>query len=767
MVTICDRWDGGVTRTGMGQRRQNGGRGHFGQRSLMLGLSTITLLAFASPALAIKEKPLIKPVVEDPAPGTAADFVADKLTYDPKTKTATATGRVVLTYGPYTLVATRVTYNEVSDMFTANGSVELREPNGNVMRSATLELTNRFKQGFARQLKALLTNDVTITADYARRIEGGITIFENAHYTACKDCSTRKGDPLWELVSDETTHLQQEHDLIHINPRLKISGVTVAGLPYIRMADPTVKRRTGWLTPKFHYGKEYGPAVETPFFWAVAPDKDVTFRPRWTAYQGPVGDVEYRQRTATGKFNIRGYGVYELSPRRTTEKDRTRGAVSSKGDFQLNNDWTAGWNGTLASDRTFLSDYDYDNRSISQNEVYLKGLWNRDYVSAQALHFGALGKDVDSGSLPTALPYVTGEHYFDQPILGGELSLNYSAYSISRDDSGTPFSQALHGTSQSRATADLRWKSRYVSDAGLLLTPFANLRSDIYVTNNLADPTVLGGERSQETTTHILPAAGFDLRYPLISNYDYGQGIFSPVFQFIASDNQKNVDQVANEDAVTLNFDSSSLFLEDRFTGYDRYESGVRANVGMTYAFLGNNGGFLKASAGESFHLAGQNSFVTGSGLDGSKSDLVGALTFQPWDTLSLTYQVRAEENLSSVNRQEAFGSLTFDSFAINAAYLNIAAEPAYGRLLKEQWAEADLRIGLTDGWYAFGGARYDIENSFFAKQTLGLEFDCDCMNFKIAYSSNKDSRIDNTDHRVMLSIDLATLGGTSVSTKF
>jgi LPS-assembly protein len=158
---------------------------------------------------------------------------------------------------------------------------------------------------------------------------------------------------------------------------------------------------------------------------------------------------------------------------------------------------------------------------------------------------------------------------------------------------------------------------------------------------------------------------------------------------------------------------------------------------------------------------------VSGSGLDGSSSDLVAALTFQPWDNLSLSYEVRAEEDLSAINRQELFGSLTFDRFSVNAGYLNIAAEPNYGRVIGEEWAEGDVRIGLTEGWYLFGGGRYDIESSFLAKTTLGLEFDCECMNFKMAYTQTKDSAADKADHRIMLSIDLATLGGTSVSSKF
>jgi LPS-assembly protein len=767
LVTICDHWERGVALRSKGQRQKDGLRGHWHQRSLLLGLSGFAVLAVAGTAQAIEEKPFIKPVTQQPAAGTAADFVADKLTFDPATKLAVATGRVVLTYGPYTLNATRVTYNQNTDVFTANGSVELREPNGNVMLAASIELTNRFKLGFAKKLKALLTNNVTITSDYAKRLDGGITVFENAHYTACKNCDTKSGAPLWELVSDQTTHDQPAKDLIHVNPRLKIGGVTVAGLPYLRHPDPSVKRRTGWLIPKAHFGKAYGASVEAPYFWAVAPDKDVTFRPQMTLYQGLLADAEYRQRTATGLFSIRGMGIYELSPGRTIEPDRWRGALKTNGAFALNNDWNWGWNATLASDHGFLDNYDLDNSRIAQNEVYLKGLWDRNYVSAQALNFSALSDDVNSSSLPTALPYVNGEHYFDQPIMGGELSLNWSAYSISRDASGTPFSEAAHGTEQSRATADLRWKSRYISDGGVLLTPFATLRTDLYVTNNLADPLAVGGERQQETTARILPAAGFDVRFPLISGHDYGQSIVSPVFQFIAADNAQDADSISNEDAITLNFDHSSLFLEDRFTGYDRYESGVRANAGFTYSFLGANGGFLKASLGESFHIAGENSFVAGSGLDGSSSDLVGALTLQPWDNFSLSYQVRAEEDLSAINRQEVFGSLTFDSFSLNAGYMNIAAEPAYGRLVDEEWAEADMRLGLSEGWYVFGGARYDIENSFMAKQTIGLEFDCECMNFKMAYSSARDSKIDTADHRVMLSIDLATLGGTSVSGKF
>jgi LPS-assembly protein len=754
-----------VALKGLRHEKRGIARRHVSHRSLLLALSVLAI--FSTPAAAIKEKKLVNPVTTEPADGTVADFVADQVTYDPRTKLAVATGKVIINYGPYVLTATRVTYNETTDKFTANGSVVLKEPNGNVLEADETELTNRFKEGFARKLKALLNNDVTITAEYAKRKLNGITIYEKARYTACKNCQTRSGEPLWELVSKQTTHDDIANDFIHINPRLKIGGVTVGGLPYLRHPDTSVKRRTGWLPPKFYAQKTYGLGVEAPFFWAFAPDKDITFRPRITSSQGLLADAEYRQRTQTGLFSVRAMGIYELSPGKTDEDDRWRGAVSTKGDFKASKTLSWGWKGVLPSDRTFLRNYDLDNRRIAQNEIYARNLSDRDYVSAQLLSFDPLRTTVDDESLPTALPYMWGEHFINDPVMGGELSVNWSAYSIARDQSGQPFTDVNHGTEQSRATADLHWKTRYISDGGFLLTPFMNLRSDIYVTNNLADPTVLGGEREQETTTRLLPSAGLDFRYPLISNHEYGQSIVSPVMQIIAAGNEKEADSIANEDAITLNFDHTSLFLEDRFTGYDRYESGTRVNAGFTYSFLGKNGGFLRASAGESFHIAGENSFVEGSGLDGSSSDLVAALTFQPWDNIALSYEVRAEEDLSAINRQEVFGSLTFDRFSVNASYMNINAEPSYGRVVDEQWAAADFRVALKDGWYLFGGGRYDIENSFLAKRSLGIEFDCDCMNFKVAYTGTDYGDNYDFEHRVMMSIDLATLGGTSLSTRF
>ncbi len=709
------------------------GVGTLVSRGALLICASLTAMLLAAPlSQAIVKKEFVNPVLKKPVAGTRVDVVADRITFEGKSKVATATGTVRITYGPYTLIATKVVYDQDDGSFKANGSVELREPNGNILQAETADLHNKFKEGFARHLRALLTNDVTITADYARREEGGITIYEHASYTACKDCSTDGGAPLWEITTTKTVHDEKAKNLYHTNPTLRIGGVPVAWLPYASMPDPTVKRRSGFLLPNVSSGSTYGIGVTTPYFLELGPSADLTFRPMWTTKQGPVADVEFRQRLDSGSYNVHGYGVYQLDETESPGDTKWRGAVTSAGAFELNDTWDWGWDGTLTSDKTFLDRYDFDDRDLATSKVYLTGMEDRSYFSAQALHFRTLSLEQDQGRMPLALPYINSEYTFDQAVLGGELSFDFSAYSLSRDDPYS-FSTINHGTDQTRAVTNVNWQKQMTTGAGQVITPFATMRSDLYITNNVPDGGI--GLQDEEVIGRVLPSAGIDVRWPFIASSDYGQSILTPVFQAIAATNETDEDEIGNEDAISLNFDNSSLFLHDRFTGQDRYEGGTRANIGLLYSFLADNGGFARVSLGESFHIAGENSFDLGSGLDGSKSDLVGAIVFQPWDNLGLSYQARVEEDLSSINVQEAFANFTLDRFAGSLGYIYLDSEPSAGRDETIEQIESDASFRFTEAWSLFGGVKYDLADEVFRSKSIGIAFDCDCMSAKLTYS--------------------------------
>jgi LPS-assembly protein len=711
-------------------------------------------------AARMADAPAFVAPADTPVPkGTRVNVNADKLLYDGKSEVATATGTVQLTYGPYVLTATRVVYDMKRGTFSANGSIVLREPNGNVVEAETAELKDTFREGFAHHVRALLTNDVSITAQYARRYDNGITIYEKASYTACVDCVSEGGTPAWQIVAREAKHDLNTRTIYYSDARLEFGGVPVFWTPYLAYPDPTVKRRTGFLLPTFYSGHA-GQGVTTPFFWDVAPNMDLTFSPMWTTQQGILADAEWRHRLASGMYSARIYGIYEADPDDNVSVSRAwRTAGHTVGEFGINQDWKWGWDATAVSDRDFLSDYDLDDRDMLASSLYATGLSDRNYTKAQIIGWQTLSDADNPEAMPVALPFITGDYTLEPDVLGGELAFRLNAYSLQRQESvDQPDAGIELGTHQTHTMFSAEWQRRMISGAGLIMTPFAQFRSDALFAQNVPD-----AENEEEPDLYLTPTAGFDMRMPFIASHGSVQSVLTPVFQMIAAPSEQRDGDSANEDAITLNFDSTSLFLSDRFTGYDRREGGVRANAGINYTLLGEDGTFIRASLGESFHIAGDNSFLEGSGLDGTSSDLVGAVAFQMNEHATLGYQARVEEDLSRLNVQEATLGLTFDQFSGSLSYADIGAAANYGRPddARQIWADGTYHIDQV--WSLFGGARYDLEESKVMEHSIGAAFECDCMKAEIEYSMSRDSDLgdgnNGTEYRIELGIELRTIG--------
>ncbi len=705
----------------------------------------------------------IRPELKTPPPGTRVDVVANKLIYDSGRKIATALGSVYITYGKYVLVARKVVYDTRQDILRADGDIRLREPGGNILEADIAQLQNRFRDGFAEHLRLLLTNDATVKANYAQRKDGTQTIYTRVSYTRCKDCVFADGTPLWELKSEEALHDEEEGVIYHRNASMEFAGIPVFWLPKISHPDPTNKRHSGFLVPSVGYSDTLGATAEIPYFWDLAPNYDITFLPLITSRQGPLLRAEWRHRTLTGRYSIDAGGIYQFDPDAIPapgDKD-LRGFVRTSGDFTINNHWTWGWDAAVVSDDTVMRRYRVDNITEIASVAHLTGLRGRNYFTARAYNFqGLLTTDIGS-TFPVMAPYIRHNYVLDKPVFGGELSFNTSIYSVHRKLATTPFTTVNHGTDQTRAVNEVTWQREIINNLGQQITPFAGLRTDLTISNNLP---FAGGFRDDEVTVRAFPTVGLDMRWPFVRSDESSQQILTPVVQLVSSTNETHAHRIGNEDAVTLNFDHSSLFLHDRFTGYDRFEGGMRANVGLLYSVLFNNGGFLRASIGESFHIAGRNSFTTGAGLETSQSDLVAAVAFQPSDNIRFTYQARFDETSFDLHMQEAGINLDIDPVNASLIYSDLDAEPSYGRPSKQRqlWASAD--VGISDSWSLYGDVRYDFQRNRPVQYKIGVGFDCDCFNFRLYYRENFASDGDvEKEKSVLMSVEFKTLGSARI----
>lgn len=748
----------------------------------------LTLLAFSFPGTAIaaksdliqksnepekKKGPAIPfPSLHRPAKGSPVNVEAEHLTYDPATEIAVATGQVRIIWGPYVLDATKVTYNRRTDQFNAEGQVRIIDPGGTVLEADVAQIEDQFRNGFARHLRMLLTNDATLMADYVVRRDGNLAVFEHVIYTRCKYCVLPNGVPFWQLKSATVEHDEALKRMYHHNVTLELAGIPVFWLPYLSHPDPSAKRASGFLTPTFFHSTDYGFGVETPYFFNLAPNYDLTVRPRFMTTDGVLAQATWRHRLDDGVYTVDAGGIYQTDTDLPPPGDRHfRGFVRTQGDFRINQKWTWGWDITGTTDDTFMRRYDIDERTELDNVVYLTGINDRNYFSARAYQFQGLLKDDNAAQFPIVAPYVRHDYTVDRPIFGGILGFDTNIYGVFRQDPLMPYPTVEQGTQQLRGIVQMNWHREVTTADGVQITPFGRLRGDVYANNNLPDdngslpndddPSKLQGEQA---TSRLLPTGGIDLRWPFVRGDALGQQIVTPVVQVIAASDELDRDRIGNEDAITLDFSATSLFLQDRFTGLDRFEGGTRVNAGMLYTLLFPQGGFVRASVGESYHVAGANSFQDDSGLEDTASDIVSALALQPFENFRLTAEARFDDQTFDVHAMEA--GMNFDINRLNAAvnYVNLEQEPIYGRddARQQIWATADY--ALYGGWSVFGGFRFDIESDSMIRNVVGIGYDCDCADVRLSYQEEYQKDRDIEPNRsIQLSVQLKTLGGGSI----
>ena len=201
-----------------------------------------------------------------------------------------------------------------------------------------------------------------MAATRADRSSGNYTVFENGVYTACAPCKDDpKKPPLWQVKGARIIHDQNEKMLYFENAQLEFFGVPLAYMPYFSTPDPTVKRKIGFLMPGYRPERSNtGFGVEIPYYWAIAPDYDATFTPRFTTKQGVLMQAEFRQRLIDGSYQIRAYGIDQLDPGALPASRATASSAAASTPRASSRSTTNGsgaGTASLLSDYFFLSDY--------------------------------------------------------------------------------------------------------------------------------------------------------------------------------------------------------------------------------------------------------------------------------------------------------------------------------------------------------------------------------------------------------------------------
>ncbi|RJF78968.1 LPS-assembly protein LptD [Rhodopseudomonas palustris] len=738
---------------------------------------------------------------------------ATEVNYDYNNKRVAAVGNVQMFYNGTTVEADRLIYDQNTKRLRAEGNVRMTDATGKITYANMLDLSDDYRDGFVDSLRVDTAEDTRIAASRADRTGGDYNVFQNGVYTACAPCKDDpKKPPLWQVKGARIIHDQTDKMLYFENAQLEFFGVPLAYLPFFSTPDPTVKRKTGFLMPFYTTNTTFGMGFEVPFYWALAPDYDVTLTPRITTKQGVLMQGEFRQQLLNGAYQIRAYGINQADPSTFAGQpgDRDfRGGVDTKGEFALNDKWVFGWEGVLLSDRAFFLDYRLsqyrdswgtflNQTTEATSQIYLTGVGNRSYFDLRAIHYlGWAAADIQ-GQIPVIHPVLDYNKTLAENVLGGEFSYKTNFTSLSRQTAQfdpittianttglclntsadpaarMPSSCLLRGIpgTYTRATVEGQWRRSFTDRWGQIWTPFASLRADAIDSSISNQPGVSNFLPTGDTQAfRVMPTVGLEYRYPFINVQPWGTTTIEPIAQVIIRPNETYAGKLPNEDAQSMVFDTSNLFSVDKFSGYDRVEGGGRANVGIQATTQFDRGGAINVLFGQSYQLFGMNSYavrdITNTGLDSglanSRSDYVARVSYSPNSTYKFTTRARIDEATGAVNRFEAEASASFNRWSISTIYGSYAAQPDLGFLTRRQGILTTGSVKLAQNWVVSGGARWDLEANRINQYIVGAGYVDDCfvlaLNYVTGYAYTNYGTTPTLNHSVMLQIGLRTIG--------
>jgi LPS-assembly protein len=789
--------------------------------ALVFGLILAGALGIASTTPASAQGFTYNPRPPKPAPVRPANdgqmlVQAVEVVYDYNNSRVSAVGNVQMFYNGTSVEADKVIYDQKTKRLHAEGNIRMTDAEGRITYANIMDLSDDYRDGFVDSLHVDSADATRMAATRAERSSGNYTVFENGVYTACAPCKDDpKKPPLWQVKGARIIHDQGDKMLYFENSQLEFFGVPMAYLPYFSTPDPTVKRKTGFLMPSFSEATAYGYGVETPFYWAIAPDYDATFNPRFTTKQGVLLQGEFRQRLINGSYQIRAYGIDQLDPGAFADQpgDRQfRGGIDTKGQFALNDKWVWGWDGVLLSDYYFFSDYrlaqykdplgsflNLPTEAISQ--LYLTGVGNRSYFDARTIYY--LSFSGFQNQVPVIHPVIDYSNVLNHPIFGGEFSYKTNFTSLTRETakfdpittlantaglctiaSADPLARlpsqcllrGMPGT-YTRFTGEAQWRRSFTDSAGQIWTPFASVRADAIDASISNQPGVSNFLPVGDTQAlRVMPTVGLEYRYPFINVQPWGSTTIEPIAQVIIRPNEPYAGKIPNEDAQSLVYDTSNLFSVDKFSGYDRVEGGGRANVGVQATTQFDRGGAVKVLFGQSYQLFGLNSFavqdMTNTGLDSGlatpKSDYVGSVNYSPNRTYTFSVRTRLDQETLNVQRFEAEGRASFDRWSVSMMYGNYAQQPELGYLTRREGLLGSTSVKVAANWVVTGAARWDLEANKVNQYIVGAGYVDDCFvlaaNYVTSYNYSAGTTPPVLSHGFMLQIGLRTIATTSAA---
>jgi LPS-assembly protein len=715
--------------------------------------------------------PAVSPTA--PAPAASAplpiELTADRLITTTDRETV-AEGDVRLRQGGLLIRADRLSYKPPTDRASASGAVRI-EREGAVYRGAAADLAVRDFSGWFEapefEFPLLGTRGNASRIDFSSRTQ---LVAADARYTSCPRPAD-DSEPDWQLQARQVTLDFDANEGRAEGARLRFQGVSILALP--RMSFPvTGDRKSGWLPPTVRLDSRSGFETSVPWYWNLAPDRDATLTPRIITRRGVGLDTEYR------------YLAQDHAGRIQTEwlpddrlAGRSRGLLSVRHRQDLGAAGTLRVDGLRVSDNDWWKDFTRPEGLLTPRLLSSSARLDRPFAAgalalettAQVQHWQVL-QDVDA---PIVAPYsrrprlgLAGRSVGGPGSVWGpfELSFNTELNRFERPDDDSagvrPEGWRWHAVGQ----LALPWRQ-----GGLNIVPRLAFNAARYLTD---DPMANGRRDASRLIGTLSLDAGmaFERETPWFGRIL--RQTLEPRLLWVRTPYERQ-DLLPNFDSYGKDFNLSSIYSTNAFSGIDRVSDANELTAGVTSRLLDPASGaeLLRAGVAQRFRFADQrvapqpDGDVDGPAQDQRLSDILiyGSTTLLPRWTLDATMQYSPD--IGRLQRSVVGASYMPGPYRTVSGRYRLARGVSEQFELGWQWplnepARRDgtrAAGGCSGTWYGVGRINYSLKDSRITDSLFGVEYDAGCWILR-AVGERQSTGSSAATTRLMLQLELVGL---------
>ena len=537
------------------------------------------------------------------------------------------------------------------------------------------------------------------------------TIIKKGSFTFCKK---REKCPPWEMSANEIRHDKIKKIIHYKGANLKIYDKKIFYFPKFFHPDPSVKRQTGFLIPRFEDNSTTGLSLKLPYFIAVAQNKDITLSPRF------FNDDKFLLQSELRQKNKKSDHIADFSQFISSDK-------SSKGHLFYN--FSKNYKGDnfddielkikleQVTDDTYLKAYKIESPIINNNSNLVNSINLNLFNESQTINTNFDVYEDLSKSSSDRFEYVPNFRF--SKIINNNYSLRSSGYYKNYNTNITE--KVLINNFE--FNSNLKYFGNGLTNNKKLLV--RNVNSEAKNSEKF---------KNKDSST-LLPTFQTNYSYPLQKQTDKFNNTLTPKLSLnLSLPHTKDV----RKSNARINYDN--IYDINRLGLDDVNEGGISATYGYEYSKIDrtNYNQIIKFGFANNLRFEENKDLPANTNLGDKVSDFVGLIEYNPTKNVKLDYDFSLKNNLVDQN---------YELFGFEYYLKNITTKFEY---LNENNSDSKTSYLLNKTSYNFNDnnslifeTRENKEKNFTEYYNLIYQFQNDCLTAAIEYNkeyySDKD----------------------------